>query len=90
MQMKIEQARMVFRNGGCSRHRAENISRLTFEYVHRMTAGQQLAAGRRVERVEAPSVRLALGAMSDREVARAAAREVFRAIISAATIGTGS
>jgi hypothetical protein len=83
MRVEIEQAQMVFRNGGCSRERAENISRLTFEYVYQMTAGR-LPNGRRLKRIEAAPLRLAIDAISDRQVARAAARAVFRAVLPTA------
>ena len=85
MRVEIEQAQVVFRSGGCSRERAENISRLTFEYVHQMTAGR-LPNGRRLKRIVAAPLRLAIDAMSDRQVAHATARAVFRAIAFTARI----
>ena len=90
MRVEIEQAQIVFRNGGCSRQRAENISRLTFEYVHQMMVGRRMSNDRRLERIESTPLRLALGAMSDQQVARAAARAVFRAVASTAHVEQGS
>ena len=86
MRVEIDQAQVVFRSGGCSRQRAENISRLTFEYVHQMMVGRRASNGQRLKRIEATPLRLALDAMSDQQVARAVARSVFRAVASSARI----
>lgn len=90
MRVEIKQARIVVRNGGCSRQRAETISRLTFESVHQMMTGQPPSGGRRLEHVETAPLRLTLDAMSDQQVARAAAPAVLRAITSAARVKRGS
>jgi hypothetical protein len=80
MRLDIEHAHITFRNGGCTRQRAEQISRLTFEYVHRAAARGAPSGGRRVERINVPPLRLALDTMSNRQIARVAARAVLRAV----------
>lgn len=88
MRVEIQQARMTFRNGGCSRSRAENISRLTFEYVHQLLAGGQPSNDRRLDRIEVAPLRLALHTMSDQQIARATAHAVLRAIDPTAKTAT--
>ena len=90
MRLDIGQARMTFRNGGCTRQRAEQISRLTFEYVHRAAGTGGAPRGRRIERIDVPPLRLALDAMSTQQIARAAARAVLRAVSPSTDIGSES
>ena len=86
MRVEIEKAQMIFRNGGCSAERAENISRLTLDYVHQMMVGRRASNGERLKRIEATPLRLPLEAMTDHQVARAAARSALRAVGSSARI----
>ncbi len=90
MRVEIEQAQMVFRNAGCSPQHAQNIARLTFDYVHQMMVGRRASNVQRLNRIEAAPLRLDLDSMSDHQVARAAARTVFRAVASTARIEPGS
>ncbi len=76
MLMEIQQARMLFLNGGCSPERAANISRLTFKYVHAMAGSWP--RGIQDGRFETGPLKLPLHAMSDDEVARATAQTILR------------
>lgn len=83
--MEIERARITFRDGGCSRDRAQNISRLTFEYLSEMPEVRAVPYGnQRIASVETPPLRLQLSLTSDYAAARAAARHILRAVAKAA------
>jgi hypothetical protein len=82
--MKIEQARIMFRNCGFPRDRAETISRLTFQHLGRMPDLRALAyANQRISSVEMPPLRLALSSLSDRGAARIIARHILEAVAKA-------
>ena len=81
--MEIEQTSVTFRGGGCSRERAGTIARLTLQHLGRMTAGSGLSpSARTLGRVAVAPLRLPLGSMSDDAVARAAASQIVRSLVT--------
>lgn len=83
--LEFNEVRMSFSAGAEHAGRAERIARLAFEYLQEML--DDLPAGARsrgeVGSLDIGTVGVALGATSDEAAARAAAAEIYRALIGA-------
>jgi hypothetical protein len=85
VRLELNEVRMSFDGGAEHAGRAERISRLAFEYLSGMLAdrrGGPLAVAE-IDRLEVRPVTVTLDSMSDEQVARSAASEIYRALLGA-------
>ena len=84
MRLELNEVRMSFEGGAEHAGRAELISRLAFEYLAEMLADWPgAAADAAIGRLEIKPVAVALDSTSDEGAARAAAAEIYRALLHA-------
>jgi hypothetical protein len=85
VQLELNEVRMSFDGGAEHAGRAEHISRLAFDYLSEMLADRRgrLGAVAEIGGLEIRPVIVTLDSMSDEQVARSAATEIYRALIGA-------
>lgn len=85
MQLELNEVRVSFEGGAEHAGRAEHISRLAFDYLSEMLADWRgsPAADAEIGRLEIRPVAVRLDSMSDEATARAAAAEIYRALLHA-------
>lgn len=85
MQLELNAVRIAFDGGAEHAGRAEHISRLAFKYLSEMLADwhRPLAAVAEIGGLEIRPVVVTLDSMSDEQVARSAASEIYRALLGA-------
>lgn len=85
MRLELNEVRVSFEGGAEHAGRAEHISRLAFDYLSEMLAGWRggPAADAEIDRLEIKPVAVTLDLMSDEATARAAAAEIYRALLHA-------
>jgi hypothetical protein len=83
--LELNEVRMSFSGGAEHAGRAEHISRLAFDYLSEMLAHWDgcAAADAEIGRLEIRPVNVTLDSASDETVARAAAAEIYRALLNA-------
>lgn len=81
--IEFGEVRMSFANSEQHTQRAENISRLTFQYVQRQMERRvsRLPASRQLNYVDVAPVHVSFDTMDDDGIARASAHEIYRAIL---------
>ena len=79
----IGAARVSIANAEGQSHRAENISRLTFEYLQQLIERelQHLRADISLANLQVPAMNISLDDMGDEEIARLNAEGIFKALL---------
>lgn len=85
MRLEVNEVRMSFDGGAEHAGRAEHISRLAFDYLSGMLDDWRggPAAVAEIGGLEIRPVIVTLDSMSDEQVARSAATEIYRALLGA-------
>ena len=83
--MEFGDVAISFAGTECDSGRAENISRLTFEYVQQLLERslQQIGADVEINRLEVPAILVSFETMSDEAIARASADRIYHALMQA-------
>jgi hypothetical protein len=85
VRLELNEVRVSFEGGAEHAGRAEHISRLAFDYLSEMLADWRggPSADAEIGRLETMPVAVKLDSMSDEGAARAAAAEIYRALLHA-------